>query len=77
MGREALREVVSLNKKTLTKALANLIDERIIYSDEDHRLFWVPSALRLVGPPQNPNVVKGYARSLAQLNPSPLVELAI
>ena len=77
VGREALREVISLSKKAFTKALADLIDEHIIRSDEDHRLFWVPSALRLVGPPQNPNVVKGYARSLAQLNPSPLVKLAI
>jgi len=37
----------------------------------------VPSALRLIGPPQNPNVVKGYVRSLAQLNPGPLIDLAV
>ena len=77
VGHEALREVVGLPKKVFQKALSELMDSKLILEDEANRLIWVSSALRLIGPPQNPNVVKGYVRSLAQLNHSSLIDLAV
>lgn len=77
VGRESLREIASMPKKAFAKALADLRASGLLDADEDSRLFWVPCALRLVGPPGNPNVVKGYARSLGQLSPSRLVDVAV
>lgn len=73
VGRESLREVACMPRRAFGKALGDLIEAKLVDFDESNRLIWIPTALRLVGPPGNPNVVKGYARTLAQLPTSRLV----
>jgi hypothetical protein len=64
-------------RKAFAKGMRDLCACNVAHHDDDARLIWVPSALRLIGPPANPNVAKGYARSLAQLAMSPLVAEAM
>lgn len=77
VGPETLREAASMPRRNFTKGLGDLVQGGLLNLDEDSRLIWIPVALKLVGPPGNPNVAKGYARSLGQLPASPLVAEAV
>ena len=77
VGHETLREAASMPRRSFAKGLADLVAAQLVELDQENRLFWFPAALRLVGPPGNPNVAKGYARSFGQLPRSELVAKAV
>jgi hypothetical protein len=76
-GPDSMRETLKMPHKLFKIAYQEIHDAGVVQSDDRYRLMWMPCALRLVGPPVSPNVVKGYCRSLGQLPPSPLVQQAI
>ena len=77
VGNETLREAASMPRRSFMKALDDLVESGLVQHDQENRLLWIPAALKLVGPPGNPNVAKGYARSLGQLPMSKLVTEAV
>jgi hypothetical protein len=76
-GPNALRESMGLSRRIFLNAFNEMLTKKVFEHDERHHLIWMPCALRLVAPPINPNMVKGYCRSIQQLPPSPLVTLAL
>ena len=77
VGPEALRETCGLPRRAFTRAYAELREKSIVQSDQEIQLLWMPAALRLMGPPANPNMVKGYCRSILQLPSCDLLDAAI
>lgn len=77
VGPEALRETCGLPRRTFTRAFAELHERNIVLSDKEAHLLWMPAAIYLMGPPANPNMVKGYCRSILQLPSCELLDIAI
>lgn len=77
VGPETLRETSGLPKKAFQKAFKELHDSMLLRSDKDSQLVWLPSALYLMGPPANPNMVKGYCRSMQHMPKCALLDDAL
>lgn len=77
VGPSALQEVCRLPARAFARAYAELQQSRIIRVDSAVRLIWMPAALSLIGPPANPNMVKGFCRSIRQMPACPLLDEAI
>jgi hypothetical protein len=77
VGPDTLRETSALPKKIFQKAFAELHEQGLARSDIRSQLVWVPSALHLMGPPANPNMVKGYCRSMQHMPKCPLLDDAL
>ena len=77
VGPSALQEVCRLPARSFVRAYAELRQNRIIRVDSTVHLIWMPAALSLIGPPANPNMVKGFCRSIRQMPACPLLDEAI
>lgn len=73
VGKQALREALSLGPQefsTVTQALRECVGMK---TDFDRGMVWLPTALEHLGPPANPNIVRGYCRALLAMPKSPLI----
>jgi hypothetical protein len=77
VGPSTLRESCRMPARSFSRAFAELQEKRIIRIDSVVRLVWMEAALRLIGPPANPNMVKGFCRSIIQMPSCALLEEAI
>lgn len=77
VGPDTLRETSALPRKAFQKAFAELHDRGLLRSDKDSQLVWLPSALHLMGPPANPNMVRGYCRSMQHMPECSLLDDAL
>jgi hypothetical protein len=77
VGRQALREGLRLSPQEFSRALANLAEHAGLKADFCRSVLWLPSALDHMGPPANPNIVRGYVRAIQSMPKSPLRSDAI
>lgn len=77
VGKQALREATSLNAQEFSKAMIALRDRAGMQTDFVRGLIWLPSALEHLGPPANPNIVRGYCKAIQSMPKSRLLKEAI
>lgn len=77
VGLDALREALGLQRREFAKAVAELKEAVGIEVDVRKGLIWVPTAINHLGPPANPNIVRGYCKALASMPQSTLIDATI
>lgn len=77
LGKHALMESLSLGPQEFSKIMAILSAATGLKADFQRGLVWIPSALEHLGPPANPNIVRGYCRAIQAMPKSELIADAI
>lgn len=77
LGKQALRETLELGPQEFATVLQNLRDAAGLKTDFSRGMLWIPSALNHLGPPSNPNIVRGYCRAIQAMPKSDLFADAI
>ena len=70
-----LAEDTDLSPKRVQREIDRMREAKMLRYDEAARLFWLPKAIHY-NEPENPNVVKGWARQWANLPDSGLLQAA-
>jgi hypothetical protein len=77
LGKHALMESLSLGPQEFSKVFTILRETTGLKTDFERAVVWIPSALEHLGPPANPNIVRGYCRAMQAMPKSDLIEEAI
>lgn len=77
IGPQALKERLAMSGQQFAQAIATLQSAVGLKTDFARCLIWMPSALKHMGPPANPNIVRSYCRGLQLAPKSELREEAI
>lgn len=77
VGKEALKEAMGLRPREYKRAVAQVLEKVGMQMDARKGLIWLPSAITHLGPPANPNIVRGYCRALGAMPHSPLIAEAV
>ena len=77
VGQRALQEVLDLGRREFGVAIRVLAAGIGLQVDVRKSMIWAPSAIDHLGPPANPNIVRGYCRALRTMPQGPLTLQAI